>query len=154
MWINSNGQIYFGDCALGDRAATPEEIQAWEASRLPDVSEAINTERDRRIVENFSFGGTAFDFDDKSKSRVTGAATLAGFAIGAGALAGDLLWSGGSGPFTWISKDNSLVTMDAQTCFAFGQAAAAHERAHIFSARALKDMTPVPANFTDDEYWP
>jgi len=26
---------YFGDCALGDREATPEEIAAWELSRIP-----------------------------------------------------------------------------------------------------------------------
>lgn len=33
MWINSNGNVYFGDCAQGDREATPEEVAAWEASR-------------------------------------------------------------------------------------------------------------------------
>lgn len=33
MWINSNGSVYFGDCAQGDREATPEEVAVWEASR-------------------------------------------------------------------------------------------------------------------------
>jgi hypothetical protein len=33
MWINSQNQLYFGDCTLGDREATPEEIAAWEVAR-------------------------------------------------------------------------------------------------------------------------
>ena len=41
MWINSNGNVYFGDCAQGDREATPEEVAAWEASRVePDKTKA------------------------------------------------------------------------------------------------------------------
>lgn len=35
MYINSQNQLYFGDLAQGDRAATAEEIAAWELSRLP-----------------------------------------------------------------------------------------------------------------------
>jgi hypothetical protein len=35
MYINSQNQLYFGDLAQGDREATPEEIAAWELSRLP-----------------------------------------------------------------------------------------------------------------------
>jgi len=35
MYINSQNQLYFGDCAQGDREATPEEIAAWELSRIP-----------------------------------------------------------------------------------------------------------------------
>lgn len=32
---------YFGDCVQGDRAATPQEIAAWEASRLPTPIDLI-----------------------------------------------------------------------------------------------------------------
>lgn len=31
-WIMANGSIYQGDCALGDRAATDAEIQAYTAA--------------------------------------------------------------------------------------------------------------------------
>lgn len=41
MYINSQNKIYFGDCALGDREATPEEIAAWEQSRLPTVADQL-----------------------------------------------------------------------------------------------------------------
>jgi len=35
MWINSIGIVYEGDCRIGDRAATAEELQAWELSKQP-----------------------------------------------------------------------------------------------------------------------
>lgn len=131
-----------------------ETFSAVQPSPPGPASQDINAERDSRIASGFSFGGKVYDFDPESKSRVTGAATLAGFAVANGATAGNLVWHGGSEPFAWIAHDNTLVTMDAPTCFAFGQAAAAHETAHIFAARAIKEMTPIPANFKDDEFWP
>lgn len=32
-WINQRGDLYIGECAAGDRAATAGEIAAWEAAR-------------------------------------------------------------------------------------------------------------------------
>lgn len=140
-----------------------QQIAEWEAAGniippyvapAPSAAE-VNAERDRRIHAGFSFSGKTYAFDPSSKQRVTGAGTLAGFALAAGAQPGDMLWHGGQQPFRWIADDNSLTEMDAQTCFAFGQAAAAHEEAHIFAARAIKDMDPIPADYaTDDTYWP
>ncbi len=118
------------------------------------IAEMVNIERNRRIHAGFFFGGKRFAFDADSKQRVTGAATLAGFAMAQGKKADDLLWHGGSDPFVWIADDNTLVPMDAPTCFAFGQAAAAHETAHIFAARQIKDASPIPADYADDAYWP
>ncbi|MFT7596617.1 MAG: hypothetical protein ACI8R4_003953 [Paracoccaceae bacterium] len=125
-----------------------------KAARYRQLSDAINAERDRRIEARFTFRGRRFDFDEASKMRITGAATLAGFAIGAGAQPGDYRWNGGAVGFTWLSRDNVAVPLDAPTMFAMGQAAAEHERAHIFAARAIKDMAPVPDGFADDKYWP
>lgn len=122
---------------------------------LPPTPEAVNAERDRRVHAGFPFGGKTYAFDPASKQRVTGAGTLAGFAIANGAQPGDAYWHGGTQPFRWIADDNSLTEMDAQTCFAFGQAAAAHEEAHIFAARAIKDMSPIPVDYASNEsYWP
>lgn len=33
MWINSSGNLYLGDCILGDREATPAEVSAYEATK-------------------------------------------------------------------------------------------------------------------------
>jgi len=37
MYINSQNNLYFGDCAQGDRAATTEEIASWEAARTSNA---------------------------------------------------------------------------------------------------------------------
>ena len=140
----------------------PTEAELAEIMTAEDVAAAakaafdrsVDIERDRRIVAAFTFAGRAYDFDAASKARITGMATLAGFALGAGAEADDLRWHGGDEDFHWIASDNGFVPMDAPTCFAFGQAAAAHEAAHIFAARSIKDSDPAPEDITDDSIWP
>lgn len=120
----------------------------------PPTDAMVNAERDRRLALVFRFNGKLYDSDQNSMARITGAAALAGFAVGNGAQPGDLRWHGGDSDFAWIAADNSLNAMDAYTVFAFGQAAAAHQSSHIFACRALKDMTPTPADYTADQYWP
>lgn len=130
----------------------PEFVDFIE--KRPTASD-VNDERDRRIHSGFTFMEKRYAFDPISRQRITGAGTLAGFAITNGSQAGDLHWHGGEQPFRWISDDNSMTEMDAQTCFAFGQAAAAHEEAHIFAARSIKDIGDIPRDFASNEdYWP
>lgn len=117
------------------------------------TSDEVNSERDRRLLEGFEFLGKSFDFDLKSKTNISGAAQMAFMAIVAGATPGYMRWHGGSDEFSWISKDNSIVAMDAQTTVAFGQTAAQHERRHSLIARALKDTSPIPQDYESDEYW-
>jgi len=122
---------------------------------LPPITGArVNIERDRRLNTTFIFQGVPYDCDQNSLARITGAATLAGFAIGAGAPAGYYRWHGGDTDFMWIANDNSLNVMDAQTCFALGQAAASNQSAHIFAADILKRQNPIPRDYTDDSHWP
>jgi len=137
-----------------DNATAYEPPPVDEAIALAQARAAINAERDRRLGTTFTFAGKSYDCDTASLARITGAATLAGFAMGAGAAAGNLRWHGGAADFTWIAADNTLTTMDAQTCFAFGNAAATNQSAHIFAGRTVKAMDPIPADYTDDKYWP
>ena len=67
---------------------------------------------------------------------------------------GLLFASVGDTDFMWIAHDNSLTTMDAQTAFAFGQAAAENQSAHVFAADILKRQNPIPADYADDRHWP
>ena len=121
----------------------------------PAISpDAVDAERDRRITDGFTFGGVAYQYRDEDRENIAGAAVAALAAMMAGAQPNDLQWHGGASDFVWIAADNSLNPMDAQTMFAFGQAAMAHKQAHIFAARAIKDADPIPADFTDDGYWP
>lgn len=110
------------------------------------TSEQVNAERDRRL-RRFTFDGREFDFCDGkgSDQNIAGAATLA--------LAAVMTGVGWDENFTWVAADNSTVKMDAQTALNFGKTAADWKARHIRAARALKDMSPIPADFADDSRW-
>lgn len=129
---------------------TPEQK---ELRRIEALRRDIDAERDRRIDGGFSFNGVRFQSRPQDRENIAGAAVAALAAITAGAEAGDYRWHGGNADFAWIAEDNSLHLMDAQTLFAFGQAAMAHKQATIFAARQLKDSDEIPVNYKNDEYW-
>lgn len=134
---------------------TGEITRVVDDSPIPPVTpDQVNAERDRRLRADFMFNGVPFQRDPTSLQRITGAATLAGFAIAQGAQPGDLRWANAERDFLWIASDNTLVPMDAQTAFAFGQAAASVETSLIFAAAQLRAMDPIPENFADDQWWP
>lgn len=111
-----------------------------------DLKPKVNAERDRRL-RRFTFEGREFDFCDGrgSDQNIAGAATLA--------LAAVMTGVGWDENFTWVAADNSTVKMDAQTALNFGKTAADWKARHIRAARALKDMSPIPADFADDSRW-
>ena len=133
---------------------SPIEVGIDQVARKERMTALVDAERDRRIAAGFAYAGKVFQFREEDKARITGMATLAGFAIGQGALAGNLLWHGGVDPFEWITLDNTTIPLDAPSMFEVGQRGAEHERAHIFAARTLKNMTTIPADFEADLYWP
>ncbi|MER8652320.1 hypothetical protein [Mesorhizobium sp. M0586] len=132
---------------------TAKIVRVLADTPRPSTSD-VNAERDRRIAAGFTFNGKAYAMDDQSKARISGAATLAGFAAITGAGAGNYRWADANVDFVWIANDNTLTLMDAPTCFAFGKAAAAWESQNIFAARAIKESDPVPYGFTNNAYWP
>ncbi|MBB4120681.1 DUF4376 domain-containing protein [Martelella radicis] len=115
---------------------------------------AIDAERDRRIAAGFVFRGILYQSRAEDRENIAGAATAALGAMINGAEADDYRWHGGDSDFVWIAADNSTNRMDAATMYAFGQAALAHKQAHIFAARALKDLSPIPTDFAADRHWP
>jgi len=134
------------------------EVEKIEYRFKPDdngpIEENIKRERNSRLIKDFEFQGKMFQRDRESIARISGAGTLALGAMVGGAQPGDLFWHGRDTPFAWIASDDTLVTMDAQTCFAFGQAAAARETEVIFAAKTLREMDPIPSDYADDKYWP
>ena len=136
------------------RNKTADELQNEALVRKTELSAQINAYRDKLISAGFWFNGVRFDSRPEDQKRINGSALLAFMAISAGAQEGDYYWHGGTEPFAWIAYDNSIVQMDAQTVIEFGKAAAEHERAHVFAARTLKDMDPIPDDITNPEYWP
>lgn len=120
------------------------------------TKEQVDAERDRRIVSGFVFNGVRFQSRPEDRENIMGASTAALDAKVNGVQPGDLHWHGDpQNPFAWIAEDNSIVPMDAFTVFAFGKTALAHKQAHIFAARYLKNLDPIPADYaTNDIYWP
>lgn len=143
---------YAGDRPSSSLARSFGFTPVWVAQLV--TPEQVNAERDRRLPLDFEFNGKMYQRDAVSIARISGAGALALGAIVQGAQPGDLNWHGRATPFAWIASDDTLTTMDAQTCFAFGAAAAAVETEIIFAAKALRTMDPIPSDFTDDGYWP
>lgn len=135
------------------RAYDPDLDAHLAPENLP-TRENVNAERDRRLAAGFEFDGDLFDSDASSVQNIIGSATLARFAVIAGAQAGDLRWLNPSVDFTWITQANVSVDVDAQTMVALGDALTLYRQSVIFAGRALKDTDPLPTNFTDDQYWP
>lgn len=120
----------------------------------------VDAERDRRIIDGFTFGGILFQSRPEDRENIAGAKSLASDAIILGAEAGDLSWrklldEDGPEVFVWIAADNSLVPMDAHTVVRFAYAAVSHKERMIFAARAVKSMDPIPLDYAENAaYWP
>jgi len=126
---------------------------AWVATPPVITSEDVNAERDRRIVEGFSFKGHLFQADAESVTNINGAVSAALAAQMSGIASNELNWFNGS-QFAWLAIDNTDVQMAPAEVVAFGMAAAAHKAAHIHAARDLKDSHPIPATYSQDKHWP
>lgn len=138
----------WGYSPAGDTGTPPTEEPVVTAAM-------VDAARDIRIASGFGFNGHVYQTRPEDRENIAGAATAALAAMVNGAQPGDFRWHGGESDFEWIAADNSTHPLDAQTTFAMGQAAMAHKQAHIFAARTLKDMDPIPADFaTNDAYWP
>jgi Domain of unknown function (DUF4376) len=138
------GQTWDGDVFVNPPPALPLTVRPFE----------VNAERDRRIASGFSFQGKIYDCRPDDQVNISGAAQMAFMAIVAGSPVGFLRWHQGATDFGWISQDNTITLMDAQTVVALGQAAAAWKQAHVFSGRAVKDMVPIPSHYQGSEWWP
>lgn len=139
----------------GKRGILEQTREEWEAENGPlePTGEMVNQERERRKSAGFEFMGYMFDSDQAALQNITGGGSLAGFAMGAGAAAGNMMWHGGVDPFVWITKDNQIIEMDAPSAFGLAQAAAAHISQVTMSARRLKDMGEIPLDYTDGKHW-
>lgn len=145
------------------REAVPwsaEEIAAEAEARRAALAPLIDTERDRRISAGFEFVGVWYQSRLPAPGRAgdwevfSGKALEALMAVLNGSQPGDLRWSDPVEDFAWIAADNSRVPMDAQTVIELAKAASAHRGRHTFAGSDLKQMQPIPADYTDDQWWP
>lgn len=138
----------------GLTAMSEQEVNAHLNPITVPTGADVDAERDHRIDAGVEFQGVMFQSRATDRENIAGAAQLGFMAIVGGAQAGDLRWSNPDQDFAWIASDNSLVPMDAHTVVAFGKVAAERKQALIYAGRQLKDMESVPADFTDNKWWP
>lgn len=119
----------------------------------PDAG-AVDAERDRRIDADLEFREVKYQSRAADRENIAGAAQLGFVALAGGAQAGDLRWSSPDEDFVWISSDNNPVPMDAPTVVEFGKVSVQRKQALIMAGRRLKDMTVIPADYTNDKWWP
>jgi hypothetical protein len=117
------------------------------------LTNQVDAERDRRL-QSMTFGGHAYQCDPFSQQQVSAAGLAAQIAIIGGATPGNMRWANPNADFGWITSDNVIVPMDAPTMVAFYRAVTHWVMGHMFAARALKDMSPIPLNYADNGYWP
>ena len=140
----------------GDRV-----LRGWVVIPAPaPTSSDVDAERDRRISAGFEFGGVWYQSRLPSDGRAgdwevfSGKALEALMAVMNGAQPGGLRWSDPGEDFAWIAADNSRVPMDAQTVIELAKAASGHRSRHTFAGSDLKQMEPIPADYSDDRFWP
>ena len=139
-----------------------QAISVWEAAGnvVPPYATPkpttvdVDAERDRRIAAGFFYDGKLFQARQFDLDNIRSMATAASVKIVQGAQDGDLRWFDPEADFYWIAADNSHVQMSAPEMVAFAMVAATWGSKHILAASALKKMTPIPLDFTDNKWWP
>ncbi len=114
----------------------------------------VDAERDQRIAAGFTYNGVFFQSRQFDLDNIRSMATAASVKIVQGAQDGDLRWFDPEADFYWIAADNSHVQMSAPDMVSFAMVAATWGSKHILAASALKKMTPIPLDFTDNKWWP
>lgn len=135
---------------------TEEELEARHVEQLAQMGPSIDMERDRRIASGFTFEGHAYQTESSSdRENILGAlgTSLAAITVD-GAQPGDPRWFDPQFDFFWIAADNTRVPMDAQTCLAFARAAVSRKSLLVIAGNTIKQMNPIPQDFTDDKWWP
>ncbi|MGB0854246.1 MAG: DUF4376 domain-containing protein [Pikeienuella sp.] len=153
-WIIADENISIGDLYSEGAFSKPPPTAERESQFAELAATLVEAERDRRIDKGFSFSGLTFQSDRDSRENINGASTAAVAYLMSGGDPTNASWTGGDTPFGWLANDNTMVPLTAPEMIAFGNAALAHKSKHIFAARTLKAMEPIPVDFADDKYWP
>lgn len=124
-----------GDGAhIGDLwdGSTFSRAPKWASVELgqEDLCAAINTLRDEKEAEGFTYNGTRFQSDPRSADRIANAALAA-----TSALATSTAFS-----VSWSAEDNTVIALDAMGMLAMQGALTQHAAALHYYARSLKDQ--------------
>lgn len=148
--VNSDWLVYQAWLKQGGK---PDPFQSAMEKR-DMLMLAVDSERDRRLYAGVLFEANMYDSDALSRQNVSDAGRLAFMSVMGGSLAGDLRWATADQDFAWITAANTKVLMDAPTMVNLSRAMVASKNNLTMAARSLKDMPTIPADYTNDKWWP
>lgn len=146
-------QITIIDAATGHvttRDATPEEAAQMPAA-APPTDDDVNAERARRILAGLTItvpGHPApirLTGDEQTERNLQSLAMAAQMRVAEGDT---------TTPTTWRDADNADHALTPPQLLALWSAAAAYVSAVYAASWALKDATPIPADYADNTHWP
>lgn len=132
---------------------TKAELAERDEAHRVEMTPLVDIERNRRINSPFEFEGVLYQVGPDDRENIDGSALMAFMAMMGGAQPDDYRWANKDKDFAWIALDNTRVLMDAPTVIDFGKAVAGRKDHLVNKGRDLKDMNPIPADFTDDKWW-
>lgn len=158
--LNEEGQVV--NTIVANEQFVKENYECYKKVsdlRVSPSRDSVDSERNRRISDGFIFEGVLYQSRLPSQDHpgdwdvFSGKALEAFISVSQGAEIGDLRWSDKNSDFMWISADNTLIPMDAQTTLALCKEASNHRTKITMKASHLKSMEEIPLDFKDDKWW-
>lgn len=115
---------------MASYANSEANLKAARTAKLKELEKSYET----KIEEGFSFNGHVFQIDAASQFNISAMGTRAALVLSD--IPGSLPWPEG---FSWVTKDNQRVRLDAAGMYALAQATANYVSALILAKRAHKD---------------
>jgi hypothetical protein len=145
------------DSQMGDWLRYLEGGGTIDEAIIPPINKwQVNAERDRRITGGFMYMGYMFQSDDFSARNIMDAVQAAELCIEEDYRAAETYrWqTGATEDYYWIATDNTHVFMNAYDVRHLGQYMLRMKQRMIRNGRDLKNLDPIPMDYTDDKYWP
>jgi len=128
-------------------AYSPDEEGAADAAEIPTV-EMVHGERERRIAlplaVTLAVGTIEINMDAPSQRNIQGLASVGQY----------LAVANPSQTTNFRAYDNNTYSLTPADLVGMGLQVAARIQACYAAEWALKAMSPIPSDFTDDQYWP
>jgi hypothetical protein len=139
--VDSSGKLVPlqpGDTVNADKGYVPytPSLAYRQAAKLAAAQAVF----DALIAAGFTYGGVRSQIDSDSQVQL---AAMSLMALGSITDPANSPWPAG---FYWVAADNSHVSMDAPTTYAFGRAVAGYVSACILRLRAIKNMIATAAD--------
>ncbi|CAB4168053.1 Domain of unknown function DUF4376 [uncultured Caudovirales phage] len=152
MWISERGLLYIGECVAGDRAATEEEIAAYELGKARDSKlAAIEAAFDAHVLAGMPYSEKVLQIRDEDRATITAVFSRAMAYVGQETAplpeGVTITWPEGGHP--WRMLDDTYVLLSPSAFIDMAQRAADFYGALFYISRAMKDAATAASSAED-----